>query len=239
MLYRVDTTGSLVLYSSPRFYPPVDIVGEIDTFDLHHSLDSMLQYWNLMFPALTDISAAISSLSRLAFYANETASKSAIGRGEMFSACKIYPVAHQLLSLPRYLLPVEQSQFTQGINIREVLKLAATVLIGLLTKKCGTYPDGVAENMIRASCLLKELIDWSCFRALQLWVLVIFAIADHGCGVEKILYVPEVARTMKDMDLCHWDQVLDVLKDIIWIDEVMASGCEMLKHDTELFQFMI
>jgi hypothetical protein len=170
---------------------------------------------------------------------NDVASKSTVERDEMFSAYKIYPIAHQLLSLPRYPCPVGQTQLTQGINIREILRLAATVVIGLLKKQCGTYPDGIAQNLERASHLPGKLNDWSNFRALQLWVLVIFALAYDDCGTEKMWYVAEVAKTIEDMDLRHWDQVLAVLRDIIWIDEVMAPGCKVLKHDIELFQFTI
>jgi hypothetical protein len=239
MLYRVDITGSLILDTTPRFCPPLDIIGKIETFELPNSLYSTLRYWNLMFPTLTDISAALSSLSRLAIYTNENDSKSGTERDDMFLAYRIYPVAHQLLSLLRHPEHRKQTQCTQGIKIREVLRLAAIVLIELLKKQYGTYPDGIAQSMKKASCLLRNSIDWSDFRALQLWVFVVFALADDSCGSEKMWYVSNIARTMKDMNLCYWDQVLDVLRDLIWIEVIMAHGCEALKVDIEMFQYTI
>jgi len=220
--------------SCPRFPPPSYLIGEIDTLDLPPLLHITLYRWDFTFPRLTDISTALSSLAKLASYVNKSASNPLIWKDEMFVAHRIYPVAHEILSLTRYTIPAEQKSSTQGIVLREVIRLSLLLVTGIMKRECGVYPDGIVQNSGRVSKLLKMYpMDWSAFMELRLWALVILALVEEND--ERAWCLTEIAWTMKELNLYLWYQALEVLKGIIWVEEGMTSRSESLRQEIELF----
>jgi hypothetical protein len=222
--YRNDMNGSLVLDEPPRL--PIPQFAK-ENLELHPSdrISQFSQKWSATYPNLSNISDIILSLGSLASHIN----KGAIDghwQKEMVVAFRAHPIAHKLLSMPRFDTSIVVGEDTSGFMIHEVLRLTSLVFIGLIKDRCRVSPTGVAENVSRLSRFLTtNSMDWSLFMDMRLWVLAVGAQADDK---RREWYMQEIAWTMKQMGLMDWSDALEVLKEIIWIGEGVNIRTEYL-----------
>lgn len=220
---RNDVTGSLVLDTAPQFPIPHFATGDPEPH-CSHRIFTFSQNWNTRFPNLSDISDGVTSLANLTCSVDSQRTNNGRWQEELFVALKAHPVAHKLLSMSRFTVRAEANVSSSGLLIREILRLTSLLFIGLLKDHCGVFPTGVPENKLRLARLLTEgAVDWSSFMDLRLWVLTVSALAEEG---ERRWYVSEVAWTMKCLGLTAWDDALKILKELIWIGEMLdiAAG---------------
>jgi hypothetical protein len=222
---RNDVTGSLVLDTIPRFPIPHYATGGPESHRSHR-IFTFSQKWNTRFPDLSDISDGLASLASLAGYVNNQRTNNGRWQEELFVALKAHPVAHKLLSMPRFAVRAETNVSSSGLIIREMLRLTSLLFIGLLKGQRRVFPTGVPENKLRLVRLLTEVaMDWSSFMDLRLWVLTVSALAEEG---ERGWYVSEVAWTMNYLGLTSWDDALKILKELIWIGEMLDVAADAL-----------
>lgn len=232
--HRSDVTGSLVLDTIPRF--PIPHCATLDP-EPHrsHRILTFSQKWNTRFPDLSDISDSLASLSSLASYVDTQRTNNGQWQEELFVALKAHPTAHKLLSMSRFPLRTDANVSSLGLIIREMLRLASLLFIGLLKDKCRVFPTGVPENKLRLARLLTEVaVDWSSFMDLRLWVLTVAALAEEG---ERGWYVSEVALTMNYLGLTAWNDAIKILKELIWIEEMLDIAADAL--GTEIAHFSV
>jgi len=222
---RNDVTGSLVLDTIPRFPIPHYATGDPEPHRSYR-IFTFSQKWNTRFPDLSDISDGLASLASLAGYVDIQGTNNGRWQEELFVALKAHPVAHKLLSMSRFAVRDEANVSSSGLIIREMLRLTSLLFIGLLKDQCHVFPTGVPENKLRLARLLTEVaVDWSSFMDLRLWVLTVFALAEEG---ERGWYVNEVAWTMNYLGLTRWDDALKILKELIWIGEMLDIAADAL-----------
>jgi hypothetical protein len=222
---RNDVTGSLVLDTIPRFPIPHYATGDPEPHRSHR-IFTFSQKWNTRFPNLSDISDGLTSLASLASSVNNRKNNNGRWQKEMFLAFNAHPVAHKLLSMSRFTVRAEANVSSSGLLIREMLRLTSLLFIGLLKDQCRVFPTGVLENKLRLARLLTEVaVDWSSFMDLRLWVLTVSALAEEG---ERGWYVSEIAWTMKYLGLTEWDDALKILKELIWIGEMLDMAADAL-----------
>ncbi|KUL89219.1 hypothetical protein ZTR_03658 [Talaromyces verruculosus] len=66
-----------------------------------------------------------------------------------------------------------------------------------------------------------HVIDWTPYLKLRLWVLAIAALAADGEEVQW--YVHEICGTATQLGFLEWDEVLDVLRQILWMGETFKN----------------
>jgi len=230
---RNDVSGSLVLDTVPRFPIPHYATGDPEPHHSHRII-TFSQKWNTRFPNLSDISDVVTSLASLVGYFDSQRSNNGRWQEELFIALKVHPVAHKLLSMSRFTVRAEANVSSSGLLIREILRLTCLLFIGLLKDLCRVFPTGVPENKLRLTRLLTEgAVDWSTFMDLRLWVLMVSALAEEG---ERRWYVSEIAWTMKYLGLTTWDDALKILKELIWIGEMLDIAADALGTEVAHFR---
>jgi hypothetical protein len=173
-----------------------------------------------------DISDCLTSLANLAGYINNLKIKNELWQEELFVAVNVHPVAHKLLSLLRYPVADEADISSSGLIIHEILRLTSLLFISLLKEQYGVFPSGVSENKLRLTRVLTEVaVDWSSFMNLRLWVLTVSALAGEE---DRSWYVSEITVTMAFLDATTWDDALRILKDFIWIGEMLDEAADTL-----------
>lgn len=231
---RNDVTGSLVLDTIPRFPIPHSAIEDPEP-RRSHRISIFSQKWNAKFPDLSDIIDGLASLASLAGHIDNRRTNNGRWQDELFVVLKAHPVAHKLLSMSRFTVRAVASTNSSGLVIREMLRLASLLFIGLLKDQCRVFPTGVPENKLRLASLLTEVVvDWSSFMDLRLWVLTVSALAEEG---NRGWYVSEIAWTMNYLDLTEWDDALKILKELIWIGGTLDKAADAL--GTEVAHFRV
>jgi hypothetical protein len=229
---RIDVSGSLVMDTKPRFPPPGDLIEEIPVSHPTLALQNLISTWNINFPDLIDISQVFLSLANLVAHMNEQVHNPGFWNNEFFLALTAYPVAYELTSLPRYPLLTEQSHEADGIVMREILRITFILFFGLLKERFEIEPNGIRPNCGKISKLLRfHSVDWSRFLELRLWVLTISALAERG--EERQWFLAEISYTMVSLGLSTWDQALDSLRNLVWSDDMVANGVDILRQEID------
>ncbi|KAF2672871.1 hypothetical protein BT63DRAFT_138760 [Microthyrium microscopicum] len=224
----VDVAGSLILDTVPRFELPQ--ISSIEP-ELHHSprILTFVQKWETQYPELVDIRDNLFSLASLARHANSSATSNNLSQDGTFICIRLHSVAHGFLCMSRDIQPAVAYSNYPGSAIREALRLTSILFIAMIKKHHGVVPSGVPECKLRLSQFLTQVaVDWSSFMDLHLWVLMIGALAEKN---GRLWYVSEISATMREMGLIKWDDLLDVVKDIIWINEILDEDAEMLREE--------
>jgi len=61
-------------------------------------------------------------------------------------------------------------------------------------------------------------IDWSNLQDWRLWLLVIGA--TNGTADDRLLFIEPILETMQALGIDSWEQVMEILTDFCWVDEV-------------------
>ncbi|RFU24341.1 hypothetical protein B7463_g11997, partial [Scytalidium lignicola] len=234
--FWVDVTGSLIQDTIPRFPIPNCALADPEP---HRSprIIFFSQKWNTKFPDLWDISDGLTSLASLTGYVNNQKKKNLLCHGEFFNPINVYPVAHKFLSMSRYAVAAEINMSSSGLIIREILRLTSLLFFGLVKEKCGVFPSGVPENEVRLARLITDIaVNWSSFMDLALWVLTVSALAEEG---DRSWYVSQISVAMASLGLAGWDDALKMLKELIWIDELLDEAANILGMELLDFQLAL
>ncbi|OCL09727.1 hypothetical protein AOQ84DRAFT_353898 [Glonium stellatum] len=233
MLTWLDVLGSMLLDSHPRFPVPKEFVRIPSVMQQSSRLAANIKMWNDMFPSFKDISNVLQSVASLSSEINNAAANPQFWGDESFIGVMVNPVTHQLLLLPHLDLPERtESTFDQGIFIREIIRLASMVFLGLLRRQFDTQPDGIPKYGRQLTHLLKTY-SFNCypFTNLYLWALIISTVIGEDRGA----LVARIVEVMSDIGVVDWDNALAMIKEIAWVDEAAAPvihdvGVEVIFH---------
>ena len=153
-----------------------------------------------------------------------------LSQGELFVALNVHPVAHKATFhaalCRRQLGP---TWVLSGLIINEILRLTSLLFIALLKEQFRVLPSGVSENRLRLALLLtKVTVDWSSFMDLHLWVLTVSALAETE---DRSWYVSKLAGTMTFLGLTAWDEALKILRELIWVGEMLDEAADELGRE--------
>ena len=232
-LPRSDLASAFSGDTVPRFPLPVDLTDEMRITPVPDILRNTVETWNEYYPFFTDITTTLCHLARLASIINERNSFLGFWRDTMFTTRTYLPVVHEVLLLPR-LDSSRKYQNSQlpGIVMREVIRLACLTLLSLINDKFNIRPDGIEAYRGRIRKILNRFdIDWSPFWQLKLWVLVVGSLPSRPG--ERGWYAERIADTMKSGRLLNWQQVVKVVKGMIWIDAVKTEGIATLEVEVQ------
>jgi hypothetical protein len=138
--------------------------------------------------------------------------------------------------MPHYAAAAKANMGSSGLIIHEILRLTSLLFISLLKEQFRVSPSGVSENKLRLARLLTEVTaDWSSFMDLHLWVLTVSALAEEN----RSWYVSEIAVTMTLLGLTEWDDALKILKELIWVGEMLDEAADELGRELADFRLAL
>jgi len=116
--------------------------------------------------------------------------------------------------------------------MREAIRLACLVFFAFVKRQFRIRPDGIDHHKNKiTTLLLQHPISWFPFLDLRLWVLVIEALAIDSD--ERVWHVAEILDTMQELGLTAWDEAFEVVKGIIWVDELFSSRANVIGKELE------
>ena len=196
-------------------------------------LSPILQKWNAAFPELSDITTFLYHAANLFSYIDERATSAEIWKDDLFVSRTFNAVVHQLLSLQRHTEAMEKGMSSPQLVMREAMRQACMVLFGLLRDKFSVCPSGISQHRNRVKQLLvQRLIDWSDFLELRLWVLLTAGLAAEDD--ETSWYIDEIKGTIVQMGLSGWNDGVEVVRSILWMEETFRIRSDRLKDLFEL-----
>jgi hypothetical protein len=150
---------------------------------------------------------------------------------DTISKQKLQYVVSTMLKLPRHDI---SDICDDGVALYEVLRLASLLFLsGPSTRLAGNKSGNtiVSYHQGRLPMLLRShKLDWTGLEDLELWVLVIDALAETGQDQEWVL--GQINCTMLARRLI-WDDVIGTVARIAWSDGLWARTLDQLRAELE------
>ena len=192
-----------------------------------------MQKWNTAYPELCDITTFLHQAANLTEYIDERAVNAEIWKDDLFISKTFNAVVHQLLLLQRHTEAMEKGRSSPPLVMREAMRRALIILFGLLRTKFSVHPSGIPQHRSRVKDLLVQCpVDWSAFLELRLWVLLTAGLAADDD--ESLWYINEIKCIMVEMRISRWDDVVEVVRSILWMGETFRVSSDRPKGLFEL-----
>jgi hypothetical protein len=128
---------------------------------------------------------------------------------------------------------LENSITLPQLVMREAMRRACITLFGLLRDKFSVHPSGISQHRNRVKELLVQYsIDWSSFLELRLWVLLTAGLASEDDEIPW--YMDEIKGTMVQMRISGWNDGVEVVRSILWMETPFKINSDRLKDLLEL-----
>lgn len=230
LLCRIDVSGSFIFDRKPYFAPPYHLLHDMKQTSPPSPL---LVEWIDNLPEILEAIAFSCEAANLAAFIDTHFNGCQVMEDDKFLSRTFNIYVHKLLSLPRLDDFPETGLFAPHLVVQEAVRRAYMILFALLRERFSIIPSGFHEH----KTLLKELlvqheIDWTPYLKLRLWVLAIAALAADGEEVQW--YVHEICGTTTQLGLLDWDEVLDILRQILWMGETFKNEEKSIRERFEL-----
>lgn len=122
-----------------------------------------------------------------------------------------------------------------GYVMQEAFRLAAMLYI----YETKFYPDGLFFLVPNLPARLRIVLaghpgaDWAELWPLKLWILSIAAISSEPDPPERAWFVDQLAQCLDLQVPEYWPWVSQLLRDILWIEEIYAEKAKSLHADLE------
>ncbi|KAF3915593.1 hypothetical protein ABW21_db0207075 [Orbilia brochopaga] len=216
---------------SPRFPLSQDMVlrpADQGVVNRDGILYSSLQQLRAISSSFEETIDALELVAGVSAFINNNADDERFWDNDIQTARLIINSAHKVLSLPRVDPEIIHlhALFTPDIIIREVLRRSLLVFVALL-KVRSRFTHAPLELSKHLSAL-KDLVslptvDWSPILELKLWALFICSLAIDPLSEDKEWRVGHIRGKMAKLQLDNSDGVLKVVKEIIWIEDLVPT----------------
>ncbi|KAF2804568.1 uncharacterized protein BDZ99DRAFT_575220 [Mytilinidion resinicola] len=139
----------------------------------------------------------------------------------------IDPLTHRLLDTSIETDAVNRSNF-----VNECSRLAALLLLSKI-RRASSPPlsprivfTGIETDRLRA-LLARYYSEWTVFKPMLLWVLVLGALEVEG--EERAWFCALIQRTAEEIGLRGWDEVVVSVSNLLWVGEVLHAEGEALR----------
>ncbi|KAE9378251.1 hypothetical protein N431DRAFT_399808 [Stipitochalara longipes BDJ] len=228
--FWIDVSGSFIFDIPPFFPPPHHLLTQVAN---KLPLSPILRKWNTTFPELSHVATFLSNAASLLNYIDEHAIEATIWKDDLFVSRTFNGVVHQLLSLDRHTEAIKGRKPSPQLIMAEAMRRACLILFALLRDKFSVHPSGISQhkNSVK-EFLVQHPVDWSAFLELRLWVLFTASLAD---GDDEISwYIDEIRSTAIQLRLSSWNEVVEVIRSVFWIEEIFRTWNDTLKDPIEL-----
>ena len=115
--------------------------------------------------------------------------------------------------------------------IEEVCRLGTLLFLSPVWRLLGQSPvwtAAISRNLVLV--LTKNKVQWDELKPLLVWTLYFAAIETKDLA-ERSLYVSMLAAVMMGMQLQQWNEVMQVLQGVLWVEKVFAGSDELIKDE--------
>jgi hypothetical protein len=146
----------------------------------------------------------------------------------------IGPCMHFLLSMPRFPFNFEIMDNAEDLVAREMVRLTCLMLMSRL-KELFAFP---ASERIALQLKTTEFMSQNVnavgkrYFDLKIWALVTVALLLHRD--ERGIYIQEIQREMRAVDITTPYVVVEIAREIVWIDILLSPSTDELVKDIAL-----
>jgi hypothetical protein len=115
--------------------------------------------------------------------------------------------------------------------MEEVCRLGTLLFMAPLWRKLGHSPvwtAAISRNLLIV--LLKHMIEWKELKPLLTWVLY-FAAVETKDLAERSQLVFMLAIIMTGLQLNHWDDLMQIVKSVLWVESVFTGTDDLIKDE--------
>ncbi|KAF5561807.1 hypothetical protein FNAPI_3495 [Fusarium napiforme] len=233
-LFICDLLGSMVEDAEPRFPLPRDLptLPEAARSRYVQKLLTSLRNDDQLPEQISVIDGALTSTNQVAVLLNGVWLDSPFALDLLIPVCAL---AHQVLSLQRINSIPERDGFSQATSteiLAEIVRISAVSLFALvMTQSSGDALYVAARRNDSVEQLMTQLDDrfWERKEKLKLWVLVIQVCM--GVGFLKTWYLDQITQTMSRIRLRSWEDLMDCLRKVVWVEKVSPLEMTHLRSD--------
>ena len=78
--------------------------------------------------------------------------------------------------------------------------------------------------------LVENMGEWNELKPLLVWALYFAAIETQDLG-ERSQFVLMLGIVMNGMHLQEWEEVMEIVKDVLWVEKVLAGTDELIRDE--------
>ncbi|KAF4951345.1 hypothetical protein FGADI_7543 [Fusarium gaditjirri] len=234
-LFICDLLGSMVEDAEPRFPLPRDLptlpIATRSRY-VQKLLTSLRDDDELIKQQITVIDGALTSANQVAVLLNEVWHVSPFALDLLIPVCAL---AHQVLSIKRITFIPKCHEYLHATPtgiLAEIVRISVVSLFALvMTQASGDALYVAARRNNSVEQLMAQLDDriWKGKEELKLWVLVIQVCM--GVGSSKSWYLDQITQTMLRVCLRSWEDLMDCLRKVVWVEKVSPVQMTHLRSD--------
>jgi hypothetical protein len=115
--------------------------------------------------------------------------------------------------------------------IEEVCRLGTLLFLSPFWRVLGQSPvwtAAISHNLLLV--LMKNMIEWNELKPLLIWVLY-FASTESKDLAERSQFVFMLGVLMSGMQLHEWDDILQIIKSVLWVENVFAGTDDLIRDE--------
>lgn len=136
----------------------------------------------------------------------------------------VEPMMYRLLAIR----PLELGTGRENI-LEEVCRLGTMIFLAPFWRILGQSPVWTAALTRNLQfVLLKDQFEWNELKPLLVWT-IYFASIETSELAERSQFAFMLARLMKGLQFREWSELLQVVKDVLWVDKVFARSDKLVR----------
>lgn len=119
----------------------------------------------------------------------------------------------------------------RGHVLEEVCRLGTLLFLAPIWRVLGQSPvwtATISQNLLLV--LSNYRTEWDDLKPLLVWALFFAAVETSDPG-ERCQFVSMLAIVMSGMQIHNWDNLLSVVKSVLWVDGVSAGSDELIRNE--------
>ena len=136
------------------------------------------------------------------------------------------PTMYRLLAIR----PLQLGNNSEHV-IEEVCRLGTLLFLSPFWRILGHSPvwtAAISRNLLFV--LTQNMVEWNDLKPLLLWVLYSAAIETKDLG-ERSQFVFMLGVLMSGMQLQEWDDIMQIIKSVLWVEKVYAGTDELIRDE--------
>ncbi|TGJ85403.1 hypothetical protein E0Z10_g3382 [Xylaria hypoxylon] len=230
---RHDLTGASYRNTLPYFGVPKGSLTDIDTRNDTIYFKMLLDSWDKSCPYLGDIHSALKATAAVASYVNQHCHAFKFWTEDMTAARLLAPALHEVLSLEGRALPSQPSDSEySGTAAREAFRRSLLIFLASLKAKFGVAKFELKRHLHDFRQIPKiPHVDWALIPELNLWAHAIAALEEESD--QRSWHVSAIVSIMESAEFTSSQQALDVVRGIIWVEDLFVEKVETLCHEID------
>ncbi|KAI4942193.1 hypothetical protein J4E91_010167 [Alternaria rosae] len=136
------------------------------------------------------------------------------------------PTIYRLLAIR----PLNHGNARENV-VEEVCRLGTLLFLAPVWRRFGQSPvwtAAISRNLLLV--LTKNMVEWNDLKPLLIWVLYAAAIETKDLA-ERSQFVFMLGILMSGMQLQAWDDIMSLVKSVLWVEKVFAGTDELIRDE--------